>query len=37
MGRSLGLNADQIRQRSVDTFGVVPEHLECPETAAGPP
>jgi hypothetical protein len=27
MGRSLGLNADQIRQRSVDTFGVVPEHL----------
>ena len=27
MGRSLGLSADQIRQRSVDAFGVVPEHL----------
>jgi hypothetical protein len=27
LGRSLGLNAEQIRQRSVDTFGVVPEQL----------
>jgi len=27
MGRSLGLSADQIRERTVQVFGVQPEHL----------
>jgi hypothetical protein len=27
LGRGLGMTAEQIRQRSVTTFGVVPEHL----------
>jgi len=27
MGRSLGLSADKIRERTVDTYGVQPEHL----------
>ena len=27
MGRSLGLSADQIRERTAEIYGVQPEHL----------